>query len=69
MVRARDAVDHQGAFEHHEMTSIYIVTMKMTYQFNEHLNKENAKQAEFIKKLEMELEETSVRGVMSPHSN
>jgi hypothetical protein len=69
MVRARDAVDHRRTFKHYEMTSIYKVIMKMTYQFNEHLNKGNAKQVEFIKELEMKLEETSVKGVMSPHSN
>jgi DNA-binding NtrC family response regulator len=45
----------RDAFKHYEMTTIYKVTMKRTFQMNERLNKENTKQAEYIKELEMKL--------------
>lgn len=51
------------AFRHHEMTSVYRVTMKRTYQLNEQLKKENTRLAEEIKELETKLGNT--RGVVS----
>lgn len=46
----------RDAFRHHEMTSVYRVTMKRTYLLNEQLKKENTRLAEQIKELEMKLE-------------
>jgi DNA-binding NtrC family response regulator len=45
----------RNAFKHYEMTSIFRVTLKRTYQLNEHLNKENARLAEYIKEMEKNL--------------
>jgi DNA-binding NtrC family response regulator len=46
----------RNAFKYYNLTTIYRVTMKRTYQFNEHLNKKNAKLEEYIRELEMKLE-------------
>ena len=44
-----------NAFQYYEMTSIYRVTLKRTFQSNEHLNKKNEKLIEYIKELEIKL--------------
>jgi DNA-binding NtrC family response regulator len=53
----------RSAFKHYEMTSIYRMTLKRTYQLNEHLNKENARLTEYVKEMEKNLEK--LQGVQS----
>lgn len=50
----------RDAFRHYEMTSLYRVTMKRTYQLNEQLRKENTRLAQQIKELETKLEESGI---------
>ncbi len=45
----------RNAFKHHEMTSTYRITLKRTYQLNEHLNKENARLTEYVKEMEQNM--------------
>ncbi len=46
----------RDAFKHHEMATMFKVSMKRTYQLNERLMKENAKLTEYVKELERKLE-------------
>ncbi len=52
----------RDAFKHHEMTMIFNVSMKRTYQLNERLSKENARLTAYVKELETKLEQLQGTG-------